>query len=86
MSGSPFFAAVDPDVDRDLKQRLVDADHVKAVCRPGIGAGTCRYLVAGHRGLECAKHTTLRAQIDARVDAGTFVAQGDNCLGKGRLQ
>ena len=53
----------------------------QAVCKMGQGAATCRYLVCGSDGFECAKHSEFRSTIDARVAAGTFVAQGDGCEG-----
>lgn len=59
---------------------LVDIDYAKATCKIGQGNACCRYLTAGPKGLECEKHTSLRATIDARVHM--MVAQGDNCEGK----
>jgi hypothetical protein len=61
---------------------VIPMDHFKEVCRPGEGAATCRYIVAGSGGIECAKHQSgLREQINRRVAAGAFVAQSDNCEG-----
>lgn len=51
----------------------------KRVCRPGEGALTCRYLVIGSGGFECAKNSALRWTIDERV--ASMTAKGDNCIG-----
>lgn len=53
-------------------------DHVRAVCRPGAGAATCRYLTLSSH-WQCEKHTSLAASIDWRQDK--MVARGDNCEG-----
>lgn len=50
-------------------------------CKIGKGAACCRYLTGGSQGFECAKHNSLKATIDRRVEAGTFTAMGDNCEG-----
>ena len=52
-------------------------------CRPGEREKTCRYLVAGDKGIECAKLTTLKYTIDQRVADNKFTARGDNCDGMG---
>jgi len=57
-------------------------EQLKTTCKLGQGSETCRYLIAGPKGFECAKHTGLQNLIDARVEAGTFRAQGDNCGGE----
>jgi len=57
-------------------------DHVRNVCKPGKGGDTCRYLVMGADGWECAKHSSLAALLDARVASESIVARGDNCEGK----
>ena len=50
------------------------------VCRIGQGAACCRYIIGTPRkGLQCAKLTALRRDIDGRV--AQMVAQGDNCEG-----
>ena len=51
------------------------------ICRPCEGAATCRYIAAGPGGITCEKHSNLAKQMDAKVEAGTFVARGDNCEG-----
>ncbi len=57
-------------------------DVVKEICKVGQGFQCCRYLVFGSQGFECAKHTELESVLDARVDAGAMIAQGNNCAGK----
>lgn len=57
--------------------------YLHETCRMGNGAETCRYIVADVEGLHCAKlNRGLADQIDRRVAAGVFVAQGDNCPGR----
>lgn len=55
--------------------------HVKTMCRPGEGAETCAFLLAGPDGLECAKGTGIEAMLRKRVEAETIIARGDNCPG-----
>lgn len=57
--------------------------HVTDVCRPGVGAETCRYLLMGPGGWDCGKESSLAALLDDRVRAGTMRARGDNCAGMG---
>ena len=57
--------------------------HLDEVCRMGHGAWCCKYLMAGRRGLECAKHEGLKQAIDnAWAGDPTKTAQGDNCDGQ----
>lgn len=57
-------------------------DYLTKVCKTGRGAECCRYIVAGEGGITCAKHDDLLFdQINRRVEAGVFTAQGDNCEG-----
>ena len=51
------------------------------ICKIGQGIKTCRYIGVGN-GWKCLKLTELKCQIDKRVKANTFTAQGDNCEGK----
>lgn len=61
--------------------KAVPGGHVHRVCLIGQGDACCRYLVVGS-GFECAKFPlSARQMIDARVDAGSFTAAGDNCDG-----
>jgi hypothetical protein len=57
-------------------------EHIKDVCKIGQGHNCCRYLMMGAGGFECAKHGTLQALLDSRVEMETIVARGDNCEGK----
>lgn len=56
-------------------------EFVKAMCKPGRGAETCRYLGMGAGGWRCLKFTTLREYIDNRAASGSLKAMGDNCPG-----
>jgi hypothetical protein len=55
--------------------------YLKEICKVGQGTVCCRYIVAGTEGITCAKLTPLKDEIDHRVKAGLFIAQGDNCEG-----
>jgi hypothetical protein len=55
---------------------------LRDVCKVGYGEETCRYVVAGINGIECAKlEERAKKEIDSRVAKGLFVAKGDNCIG-----
>lgn len=57
--------------------------HVKTICLIGQGAATCKYLLIGENGFECAKHEGYAPSIDRQwAHDSTKVAQGDNCDGK----
>lgn len=61
---------------------LIPLQRLDAICKMGHGAETCRYIVADGNGIACAKHIPeLVEQITVRVNAGAFVARGDNCEG-----
>ncbi len=64
----------------ELKNPLPQ-EHFYNVCKPGQGHDCCRYVVAGAKGIECAKHTSLRDILDRRASAGEMVARADNCDG-----
>ena len=53
----------------------------KEVCKIGQGNECCRYLTLSSLGFLCGKHTELRSVLNAKVDRGEMVAQGDNCEG-----
>jgi hypothetical protein len=55
--------------------------HIETVCKVGQGPKCCSYLVLGAGGFGCAKDTSIRKVIEARRNAGTIVAMGDNCDG-----
>ncbi len=57
----------------------LDEKQIKNVCRPGQGAKTCSFLLAGPDGMECAKGTPLEGMIWAR--RSTMNAKGENCSG-----
>lgn len=59
----------------------IPKDWFAAYCRPGQGAATCRYPVAGRDGLCCAKGSTIAETIDDRVRQGLFVAKAVGCSG-----
>jgi len=63
--------------------KLISKEQLYKVCKPGQGANTCRYIVVGAEGFECAKHTSLRGTIDKRTD---MHAKGDNCIGLGKVK
>ena len=56
-------------------------EQYKNVCKIGQGHDCCRYVVAGAKGIECAKHSSLKALLDERVAKESMVARGDNCEG-----
>ena len=57
----------------------ISSEMLETVCLVGKGAECCRYIVAGADGITCAKHTSLKLTIDARINKMT--AKGDNCDG-----
>ena len=59
----------------------LEQQHFHEVCKPGQGNACCRYVVAGSKGIECAKHSSLKTILDQRAEAKTMVAQSDNCEG-----
>lgn len=59
----------------------IDKTTLKDVCKIGEGADCCRYITCGSNGFECAKHTALKGELDARVASGLFTAISDNCEG-----
>ena len=56
-------------------------EYCMQICKIGQGNSCCRYLVGSPKGFECAKHTSIRSNLDRRVANNTIVAQGDNCDG-----
>ena len=55
--------------------------HVKDICKIGQGHDCCRYLVMGSTGFACAKYSSAKSILDARVKNHDIVARGDNCDG-----
>jgi hypothetical protein len=80
--GYPTFTSPVPDLEQievpDFE--VLNDEHVKAVCQPGLGC--CRYLTMDAKGWGCAKLTTLRLTLDMKVEAGQMRATGDNCEGR----
>ena len=64
-----------------MSKNVIPKTHFRLICLPGEGAATCRYIAGGVQGITCEKFTSLAREMDARVEAGTFVARGDNCPG-----
>jgi len=56
-------------------------EHLRDICKVGMGAEACRYLMMVQHGWKCAKLTTARTLIDQRVAEGQFHSLGDNCEG-----
>jgi hypothetical protein len=54
--------------------------HRDEVCKIGQRAECCRFLIYGD-GFECAKNSSLHADITARVVDGSMGSRGDNCGG-----
>lgn len=54
-------------------QQIID------VCKMDKGTDCCRYLICGGNGFECAKMTSLKDAIDARINQ--MNAKSDNCGG-----
>ncbi len=59
----------------------LDKKHVGEVCGIGKGARTCSFLTMAPEGWECAKGTSAEQVINARREAGTMNAAGNNCSG-----
>jgi hypothetical protein len=59
----------------------MSSQHLKEVCKIGQGNECCRYLTCGPQGFQCAKCSSLKYQLDARVMSSTMNARGDNCEG-----
>ena len=57
----------------------ISREMLETVCLIGKMAKCCRYIIASGDGITCAKYTSLKHTIDARVDKMT--AKGDNCNG-----
>jgi hypothetical protein len=56
-------------------------EFVKATCKPGQQAATCRYLGCGADGWVCMKLTDLAPLLDSRAAEGSMSARADNCPG-----
>jgi len=63
---------------------LLDIEEVKRLCRPGQGADTCIWLVAGKDGFECLYYNRQAVsltgeRLDERWKKGLTVAKRDGC-------
>lgn len=64
---------------------LLDKDEVMKLCKPGAGADTCIWLVAGAEGFEClyfnrSEGRNLHGEtLEERWKAGKTVAKRDGC-------
>ena len=56
-------------------------EYVEKFCKPGRGAETCRYLLMGKGGWECAKDSEFQELVEKNFEKGIMVARGDNCAG-----
>ena len=56
--------------------------HTVNLCKIGKGSETCKYLIFGMGGFQCAKdNTENKKAIDDNWAEKPHVAQGDNCVG-----
>ena len=60
---------------------MIDQKHLDEICKMGLGADCCAFLIVGPGGLNCAKGTEFEEAIRGRVHR--MVAKGDNCDGYG---
>ena len=63
---------------------LLTKAYIEEVCRP-CTSETCRYLIVGADGFECARvlgDTSIALNINDRVREGSMRAQGNNCGGR----
>ena len=59
----------------------MDDKRIKEICKIGQGVKTCRYILVGKDGFECAKDTDCGKVIDGKVARGEFSAESINCDG-----
>ena len=67
---------------------LLTQEHVNKVCKPNTEK-TCRYLIVGKDGFECAKvlgDTSIAHHLDNRVRNDSIRATGNNCGGRYKSQ
>ena len=62
------------------KPTSVSETTIEEICQPGIGKGTCRFLIFDGE-FCCSKGSNFQSQIELRFEEGTMVACGDNCSG-----
>ena len=63
------------------RPHLLTQDQVDSLCLFGAGEKCCSFLMNGPGGWACAKGTDFEALLQARRNAGTIRARGDNCAG-----
>lgn len=68
----------------DGKTILLDMDEVNKLCRPGAGADTCIWLVAGAEGFACIYYkrdarSLTGESLEERWRKGLTVAKRDGC-------
>ncbi len=60
----------------------VNIEHIEKLCKVGKGSNTCRYLLFGMNGFQCAKdNTENKKAVDENWATKSHGAQGDNCEG-----
>lgn len=60
----------------------VNIEHIEKNCKVGKGSNTCRYLLFGMNGFQCAKdNTENKKAVDENWATKSHGAQGDNCVG-----
>ena len=57
---------------------FLSSDEVREYCKPGEGADTCVWLVAGLKGFECVAKNKILSLLD-RWEKGLTVAKRDGC-------
>lgn len=61
--------------------------HTENLCKFGKGFETCKYLIFGMGGFQCAKdNPENKKSIDDNWASNPHVAQGDNCVGYDNFQ
>jgi hypothetical protein len=81
-----FFGTKFEDIESySLKpEDMLTMDHIRAVCKPRTER-TCRYLMVGENGFECARvlgDTSIAWKLDDRANEGSIRAIGNNCGGR----
>jgi hypothetical protein len=64
-----------------MNENTVTETQMKTLCKIGKGKECCSYLIYGQGGFVCAKGSPLEQSINARRQAKTMNAMGDNCSG-----
>lgn len=63
------------------KNRTINEDTLKSICKIGEGQNTCRYIMRSKDDYVCVKNSIVQVSIDERVEKGGMVARGNNCSG-----